>query len=211
MVEMDGNRRTSNKILLAVSIGLVLALAYLVLKTQVDVHKIVLLLSPVLAVGGAFLASLTAEKGKALGSLLVGLAILSLVLVGTGLLPRVLDWKDHTGVFLKPGDNLYENRFVKDSDSKLLEKLNPYARFYANQLYIREALVSQLLPKNFRIVALEGTTFSSRVGGGPYYVVSSNRNGVEHFKSTSPSEVLVVDTEEIKVWEYKNVERIHED
>jgi len=42
-------------------------------------------------------------------------------------------------------------------------------------------------------------------------VVSSNRNGVEHFKSTSPSEVLVVDTEEIKVWEYKNVERIHED
>jgi len=211
MVEMDRNRRVSNKILLATATGLVLSVVYLVLKTQVDIHKVVLVLSPILAIGGALLAGLVVEKGKTLGSLLVGLAILSLVLAGTGLLPRLLDWKNHTGVFLKPGDSLYEKRFIKDSDSRLLEKLDPYASFYANQLYSREAIVSQTLPHHFRVDDLSRRPFEYRKKELHYYIVSTNRNSEPHYEGLVDEEVLVIDTEGLKVWEYKDIERIHED
>jgi len=211
MVEMDRNRRVSDKVLLATAIGLVLSVVYLVLKTQVDIHKVVLVLSPILAIVGALLAGLVVEKGKTLGSLLVGLAVLSLVLTGTGLLPRLLDWKDHTGIFLKPGDNLYEKRFISSTDSSILSKLDPNSRFYANQLYSREAIVSQTLPKHFWVDDLSRRPFEHRKKESHYYIVSTNRNGESHYQSLVREEVLVIDTEGLKVWEYKDVERIHED
>lgn len=188
--------------LLLVTLGAVIGSLYLLESTRFGLQRAILLASPILVVWGILLLQFSLIKLGRLETKIIISIFLGAVLLFSGFIPYVLGQKDHTGIFLDEDDYLYEARIVSEEDSKLLKTLDPNAHFYSAQPYIRETVVSQTLTRNPRPNSVFTPVGRIRSTNQHYYVLSSTRGGKAHYKSIKPHEILIIDTGELRVWEW---------
>lgn len=189
--------RSRRPLLVLTVIGVALV-AGTILLDKYSWQRMLLTVSPILVIAGVIvLKDLRYATGFRHLLPTVYISFVCLSLLTTGIVSRALNYNEYTGLFLEPGDKLYEMRYITEEDSDAIKTLDSSYSFFVNQEYARGLVTSQLLVHPNRISPI----IPRSSGHAPYYVVSTNRWGEEHFVNTLLNDVLVIDLPDLKVWE----------
>ena len=190
-------------LLLAVTLGLVLAATHVLDTSRYGLQRMLLNASPVLAIWLALLLHILDREFSSLLTYVVPVTLVALLLVFSGLVPHLLGMDRHTGIFLSPGDSLYKERFIESEYADALSILDPdIQRVFFYTPYEHEACVSQSLihPYKFTWVEYKYEWIIER-GVRHYYIISSDRLTGQHYQDIALYEKPLVDIPGLRIWE----------
>jgi len=176
---------------------------YVLSESRYGLSRAVLNASPILAVLGALVLYWSGRQLGKLFKLVVVVGLVVVTLLGSGLIPHLVGMDEYTGIFLSPGDKLYERRFITSEHADALSTLTDRVqRVFFHTPYEHEACVSQSLIHPYKFISdYYKYKILDDYGVIHYFIISSDRLPNENEVNIDPWDKLIIDIPGLKVWE----------